>query len=244
MTKIFINPGHSLNGLPDAGCVYNGLKECDIAAQVAEQLEKHLKFNNFQTELYQQTGEDNNSNKQLNKVCQLANASKADLFISIHMNGFNNPDAKGTETLYAQSSSKGKLIAGYINTELTKPFKSYTFTNRGAKVDSRGLAVLKYTNMTAILTEIGFISNKAEADFIKANVNEIAQRLCNAICRYFNKAPKVYQEPVQKDESKYPQEIILTHVGQGKYDVNVDLVLKLNENKLSTCLDWIKKTYG
>lgn len=243
MTKIFINPGHSKNGIPDAGCVYNGIKECDIAAKIAEQLKVCLDFNGFQTEVYQQTGEDNNANKQLNKVCQLANASKANLFISIHMNGFADALANGTETWYMSGSTNGKLLAGYMNTELVKAFNNYTLKNRGAKVDQRGLAVLKYTNMPAVLTEIGFISNVKEAEFIVTYVDAIAQRLCNAICRYFNKVPKEWQPPQPLSESKYPQEIILTHIGDGKYDVNVDEELKLKGNKLSTCVEWVKKTY-
>lgn len=243
MTKIFINPGHSKNGQPDAGCAYNGIKEYDIANKIAEQLAVCLKYNGFQVEVYQQCGCNNDSNKQLNTVAQKANASMADAFISIHMNGFKDATTKGTETWYLKNSSKGKLLAGYINSELVKPCDGYVLTNRGAKYDQRGLAVLKYTNMPAILTEIGFISNTNEAKFIATHVEAIAQRLCNAICRYFNKAPKEWQPPTPIQESKYPQEVILTHVGDGKYDVNVDEELKLKGNKLATCLDWIKKTY-
>lgn len=244
MTKIFINPGHSKDGKPDCGCAYNGIRECDMAAKIAQRLELCLKFNGFETQVYQQTGYDNNANKQLNSVASLANASRADLFISIHMNGFANETAKGTETIYLGTSTKGKLIASYVNNELIRPYKTYTFANRGAKADVRGLAVLKYTNMPAVLTEIGFISNKQECQVIVNNQNIIAQRLCDAICKYFNKAPKTYQEPQVIVESNYPQEIVLIHVGDGKYDLNVDKALKLNGNKLTTCVDWIKKTYG
>lgn len=245
MTKIFINPGHSRHGIPDCGCIYNDIKECDIAFQIGERLEKCLKFNNFQTQLYQQTGYDNNANKQLNSVASLANALKADMLISIHMNGVANSNAIGTETFFSNGSFQGKLIAGYINTELIKPYHTpnyYLLANRGTKIDTRGLAVLKYTKMPAVLTEVGFISNPKEAEFIKTNVNEIAQRICNGICNYFNQTIKIYQDTIEQIK-KYPQEIILTHISDGKYDVNVDLALKLNSNKLLTCLEWIKKTY-
>lgn len=235
MTKIFINAGHSKNGNPDPGCCYNGLKEYDLAARIAKSLEEKLIANGFSVENYQQTGS-NDANIQLNSVAHLANRSKADIFISIHMNGFNKESAKGTETLYHPGSQKGKKIANCINDELIKPFENYSLTNRGIKEDSRGLAVLKYTNMPAVLTEIGFISNKEEANFISTNINKIAQRLCNGICSYFNVKPK----ETDKNTPNFPKEITLKHIKDDKYNVFVNSDLLLKENKLSTCIDWLK----
>lgn len=239
MIKIFINPGHSKDGKPDPGCVYNGIKECDICASIAKLLKEKLEYNGFLVDYYQQTGYNNNANSQLNSVAKLANQCNSDAFISIHMNGFNKDSAKGTETLYHSGSSKGQVFAECINNELTKPFDSYQLTNRGVKADTRGLAVLRDTKMTAILTEIGFISNKEEANFIKNNINVIAQRLCNGICLYFNKIPKEQKS----NNTKFPKNINLTLIEDDKYDVMIDDKLVLKKNKFFTVIEWLKSTY-
>lgn len=242
MTLVFINPGHSANGQPDAGAVYNGTRECDIAAKIAAQLEKLLQFNGFTVLTYQQTGYNNDSNKQLNSVASKANTVKADIFISIHMNGFTSPDAKGTETWYMNGSKTGQKLAELMNKELSSPYKSYTLVNRGAKVDQRGLAVLKYTNMPAVLTEIGFISNKAECQFINDNVAEIAERICKSICEYFGQKYKTEDSNTLAITGNN-KEFRISPSNNGKYNCYVDNELKLKDNKLSTCLEWIVKNY-
>ena len=236
MTKIFINPGHSLGCSPDAGCCYNGLKEAAICAKLAEKVTNLLNSQGFSTQLYQQQGANLTSNQQLNNVPKVANASKADLFVSIHMNGFTNPDAKGTETWYSRGSIVGEKVATAIHKELTRAFDSYTLKDRGCKIDERGLCVLKSTIMPAILIEVGFISNAAEANFIKTHLDAIAQRIVKGICAYYGKS-------FVEQQDTYPKSIKLTRIADNKYNCYIDDMLKLSNNKLSTCLDWIKKTY-
>ena len=36
--KVFINPGHAPNGYPDPGAVSNGVRECDVVANVGNLL--------------------------------------------------------------------------------------------------------------------------------------------------------------------------------------------------------------
>lgn len=240
MTKIFINPGHSLNGNPDKGCCYNDLIEANISYDIAVLLKSMLINNGFEVILYQQEGKNLTSNQQLNKVPKTANSSNSDVFISIHMNGFSNESAKGTETWYYRGSQKSQKLAGLVNKELTKSFTNYTLTNRGAKVDKRGLLVLKATNMPAVLTEIGFISNKTEAEFIKNNKKDIAQRLCNAICQYFNKTVQLNKVETPKKSLKFSIELNDDNL----YDCKVNDKLVLSGNKLSSVLQWLKDKYG
>lgn len=238
--KVFINPGHSLGCSPDAGCSYNGIKEATICAEIASQLGKLLALNNIEYELYQQQGSKLTANQQLNKVATVANASKADIFVSIHMNGFSNSSAHGTETWYSRGSQKGEKLAKLINEELIKPYSTYTLFNRGVKVDSRSLLVLRSTVMPAVLTEICFLSNCSDANFIKSHKIDVAQRLCTAICRYANVTPS-FEVPTSIKTS--PNEIKLVK-NDNKYDCYVDNKLKLSKNELSTCLNWIKTNHA
>ena len=80
--KVFINPGHAPEGNPDPGAcnVYTGLRECDVTAEVGRLTAHYLNAVGIETEILQSDS--------LYEVCQKANASEADLFISIHCNLF------------------------------------------------------------------------------------------------------------------------------------------------------------
>ena len=228
--KVFINPGHSENCKPDPGATYEGWKEALIARKISEELAKILKSHNIDVELYQQrneTGEDLTANQQLNRVPKKANASKSDIFVSIHLNSSANRTAKGTETLYLNGSQKGEKLANLINANLANHF-----INRGAKADVRGLLVLRATTMTAVLVEVGFISNLTEINYINANIHEIAMKIAQGIFQYFS---------MNVDEFTQKNKIVLEETQNGFYNCYVNDILKLKENKLSTCLNWIEK---
>lgn len=236
MYKVFVNPGHSLNCKPDSGCVYNGIKEAEICASIASLLAKELKNNGILVEIFQQQGNMNIAKNQLNEVPKIANLSKANIFVSIHVNGITNETAKGTEVWYSKNSINGQKLAKCLNGTLVQKYDNYEFVNRGAKEDIRGLCVLKQTIMPAALVEVGFISNKTEADFIKNNQNEIAMRLCKGICNYFG-------IDYSKEKKTKPSFKLLCNENN-LYDLYVNDTLVLSNNRLTTCLDYISMKYG
>lgn len=239
MAKIFINPGHSKNCNPDPGATNGIYKEATIAADIAEALSTKLMAQGIETIVYQQH-EGLTSNAQLNNVPKVANESKADLFLSIHLNSASST-AKGTETLCHSSSRDGLRFANLINNELSRPFDNYTFTNRGVKQDIRGLLVLNATNMPAALTEIGFISNANDITFIIKHIDDIAQRLCNAVCNYFG----IKQKQIITDTSKHTDlKITIEQDHDRLYNCYVNGTQKLKCNRLSSCLQWIEDNYA
>ena len=78
--KVFLNPGHAPNGNPDPGAVNGetGLRECDVALAVGESAESYLNAAGVETELLQSDS--------LYDICEAANSSDADIFVSIHCN--------------------------------------------------------------------------------------------------------------------------------------------------------------
>ncbi len=119
-----------------------------------------------------------------------ANNAKADIFVSKHYNAATGKwgSANGIETIISQyASDKSKKLAGLVQSELVKEHKR---TDRGVKTDITqsgiNIAVLRYTNMPAVLTESGFMDNLAEAktmldpNFQKAD----AEATCKGICIY------------------------------------------------------------
>lgn len=234
--KVFINPGHSKNCTPDPGCCYNDIKEAQICYEIGCFLADELLKRNIPCTVYQQQGDGLTSNQQLNTVAKKANTSGADLFISIHMNGAANSVAQGTEAWYQKGSSNGKKFAQYIVSNMAEPFTSITLQNRGTKEADGTLAVLRDTSMPAALAEICFISNEKEANFVKINRKNVAERLANAICQYYDVDTSV--------KSDYQQTFKMVHVEDDKYDLYVDNEMILAANKFSTCVEYLEKHYG
>jgi len=97
-----------------------------------------------------------------------ANKWGANAYISIHANaygsgGWNN--VGGIETfVHSSNPREAYQLAKLVQENLIKDTKR---SNRGIK--TANFAVLRSTNMTAILVECGFMTNKEEASFLKSD---------------------------------------------------------------------------
>jgi len=90
----------------------------------------------------------------------LANKSKADLFISIHNDATLNRDVQGTSTYYSEDNPKqyeSQHLAVSIQSAVLDTIKT---NNRGPK--QSGFYVLRNTTMPSALLETAFISNPYE----------------------------------------------------------------------------------
>lgn len=157
-TKIFIDPGH---GGPDPGAIGNGVTEEYVNLNVSLELARLLRNAGFDVRVYRTTSDENvleNKNADLRNRAQTANNWGADYFISIHTNSSVNPAAQGAEVyvyrLGGTSERLGKAILRSIEEELGS-------RNRG--VMAANFAVLRRTNMPAVLVELGYLTNSTEA---------------------------------------------------------------------------------
>ena len=138
-----------------------------------------------------------------------ANKAKADAFVSKHYNAFNGKwgSQNGIETIISQyASSKTKKLAELVQEELTKTHKR---TDRGVKTDIQqsgiNIAVLRNTNMPAVLTESGFMDNLDEAKtmldpkFQKAD----GEATCRGICSFFDITYIPEEGPVKASDTIY-----------------------------------------
>lgn len=176
--KVFLNPGHAPNGNPDPGACGNGLRECDIAKEVANLVEKYLVaagvevVENLQSDNLYHDGEGP-------CVVEEANDSGADIFVSIHCNSAT-PAALGTETLcYADRGDAGQL-AHCIQARI---IGSLGTVDRGVK-ERPGLVVLRLTDMPAVLVELAFISNEGDAALLANDKDEFARAIARGITDY------------------------------------------------------------
>ena len=181
MAKIFLNPGHDqleLKGTdgydPGACNDYLELRENEIAAAVSGLVEDYLLQAGCEVESLQ--------HESLSKVCDTANASGADVFVSIHCNSSANETAHGTETFTYSDDTEGERLAECINNQLVE---SLDLTDRGVKYDDR-LFVLRHTDMPAVLVELAFISNTSDALLLRDSQDGFARAVARGITDYLS----------------------------------------------------------
>lgn len=171
--KVFIDPGHGGN---DSGAVgVNNILEKDINLQVAKKVEKLLKNQGLDIKL----SRDSDKTLSLNTRTNMANVWKADCFISIHCNSFNQK-ALGVETFSTNQNTSN--LAKYVHEHVLNT-KAYN-ANRGLKF--AGFYVIKHTTMRACLIELGFIDNINDIKILTQNQDDLALGIAKGICKYLN----------------------------------------------------------
>ena len=131
----------------------------------------------------------------LSKRCSTANATRVDIFVSIHFNAFNN-QANGTEVF--ATSENGTKIAKPVLDEIVK----LGFFNRGVKSGSH-LYVLKNTDMPAILIECCFVDSQKDMNLFNP------EAMANAIVKGLTgKVASVPVKPIQDEEDNVDASIL------------------------------------
>lgn len=170
MAKIILDAGH---GGYDGGATYQGRREKDDNLALTLAVGEYLQKNGVDV-LYTRTEDVYDSPV---RKAQIANESGADYFISFHRNSGPIPNQySGVETLlYDENGIKAELGA-VVNENLA----GTGFKNLGLEV-RKDLAVLRRTQMPAILIEAGFINSDKDNAIWDANFNEIAKAIGDAV---------------------------------------------------------------
>lgn len=170
MAKVVVDAGH---GGTDPGASYMGRQEKNDTLALALEVGRILEENGVDV-VYTRTEDVYQTPFQ---KAQIANASGADLFISLHRNSSPESDQySGVESLvYAETGIK-KELAENINRELER----VGFQNLGIR-ERPGLVVLRRTKMPAVLVEVGFINTDADNAVLDAHFQEAAQAIADGI---------------------------------------------------------------
>lgn len=176
--KVFLNPGHAPNGNPDPGAVNEttGLRECDVAKNVADLVAYYLNAAGVSTDVLQSDS--------LGEISQAANDSGADLFISIHCNSAEAAAATGTETWACAGSSAGHALAACIQNQIVDALGT---VDRGVKTATpgvNGLYVLTNTDAPAVLVELAFISNDDDEQLLEEKQDDFARAIARGVTDY------------------------------------------------------------
>lgn len=194
--KIVVDPGHgyyntSKNMLDQGASSPNGLKEKDVVLDIAKRLEAKLKAVGavpIMTRTADGQIQAPEVGQELRYRTNLANNSKADIFVSIHANAHPNAEIGGSMTFFygsedfiGQSGTRQRL-AHMIQQEMVNGLG-----RRDAGVRETGFVVLRESAMPSVLVETMFISNPEEEQMLAqpAMREKMADAIFLGIKRYF-----------------------------------------------------------
>lgn len=183
---VCIDAGH---GGKDPGAVGNGAKEKDFNLAIALEVGKELEKNDV-TVVYTRTTD---VFIELKERSNIANRQMADAFVSIHINSADRESARGVETFCYPGSFYGGKLANSVQDYLVA--SGIFSANRGVKTNQ--FSVLRYTDMAAILVELGFISNRDDVALLHSKWKLIAKTIAEGIMTFLDVPIKV--DPVLQE---------------------------------------------
>lgn len=181
---ITIDPGH---GGRDPGTMYNSIKEKDLNLEISKVLEKELTKNGAivymirtsdidLSSIYDSKKKRGDLYRRLLKIKE----NKSNLYLSIHINWYQNSTHKGAEVLYNSINKNNKILAEAIMNE----FK----TNQKSKREIKKTNLYMYKNITTpgVLIETGYLSNPTERRLLQSEnyQKELAKSITNGVKNY------------------------------------------------------------
>ena len=185
---IVIDPGH---GGSDTGAIGpTGVTEKSIALRIAKRLTALIEAQGGKV-ILTRTADTEVSPKgaaasdveELQARCDIANRNAADIFISIHLDAFSSPDARGTTGYYyVGGSADSKRLADCVKRHVIQHIGTF---DRGTKGEN--FYVCRHTDMPAMLLETAFISNPQEEQMMNSahGVEQAANGIAEGLAEYF-----------------------------------------------------------
>ncbi len=179
---IFLDPGHGGDDRKSIGPA-GDVVEADANLRVALKLREYLAAAGAQVIM----SREKDASVPLEARARMANANRADLFVSIHHNSAENPYTNYTSTWYHALSGtpdyqpSSQDLARYIQRDLSfvmgnpGPLASFDGTlSDYTRYPDKGFAVLRDAQMPAVLVECGFFSSAYEEKRLRlAEFNDI-----------------------------------------------------------------------
>ena len=184
---IYLDAGH---GGKDVGATYGGIYEKDINLSICLKLEEELikkgaivyqtRYGDYDLAV---TNTINRKRSDLSRRSNIINESKADLFLSIHLNAESTGSYKGPQIFYNDNNNKNKFLAELFQKQLNKDLNG----RREYKKDNE-LYLQKRIKIPGILIEVGFLSNANERYLLKQDSyqRKIVNSIVNSLIYYFN----------------------------------------------------------
>lgn len=183
---IYLDPGH---GGRDSGAIYKNIYEKDINLIISKKIEKHLIAKGATVYLTRDTDIDlstttiNKKRSDLLNRAKLINNSKADMYISIHLNYISNSKWNGLQIFYNNKNKENELIAAKLTTYLNECSKNI----REPKKENI-YYMYKQISVPGVLIELGFLSNPNDRYRLTQNEyqEKLAKNIASSIEKYYS----------------------------------------------------------
>ncbi|TXD90167.1 N-acetylmuramoyl-L-alanine amidase [Subsaximicrobium wynnwilliamsii] len=166
--RIIIDVGH---GGKDSGAIgVNGIQEKDVVLDIANAI---LELNNdLEKPLNIYLTRYKDTLISLSDRTKLAKILKADLFVSLHCNHSDNPDARGIEVYTSRTQGKYSKQSVFMGFQIEKTLcKTIGFESRGVKFANFQVIRGTINFCPSLLLELGFLSNRDEGSYISDAIN-------------------------------------------------------------------------
>lgn len=121
-----------------------------------------------------------------------SNSGNYDLHLALHSNASATGTARGIEAYYSPASERGRRFAEIVARNLQL---IYPLPNSSRIVPTTSLGEVTRTRVPSVLVEIGYHDNPEDAQWIRNNVNAIAENLVLSLTEYFG-IPFNYPQPI------------------------------------------------
>lgn len=119
--------------------------------------------------------------------------SNADIFISIHLNKYQDSKYSGWQTFYQPKIENSKLLATSFQTELNNNINE---DNKRVPMAIKGVYLMEHINIPGVVVECGFISNPTEEQLLKHETHQtkLAWGIYTGIQKYFQEIDNINVE--------------------------------------------------
>lgn len=182
---IVIDAGH---GASDGGAVgTSGTYEKELNLKIAQRLQKLLEQTGSEVIITRADDEPiaDSKREDMHLRRSYRDNSKADIFVSIHMNKFEQQQYSGAQVFYADDE-ESKILGQCIQTEMKQLLNPDN--NRVAKKADSSIFLLKKSSVPSVIVECGFLSNPQEEQLLNTPdyQDKVAWSVYSGIIKYFD----------------------------------------------------------
>ena len=195
---------------------------------------------------------DGSTDTPLSTRASKANKAKCDIVVSDHYNAFGGCtkflDRKGgllvlrTQNCSSKSIKLGELIAKQLEEDIDYGY-SYGL-RRDVDISGFTLAILRQTNMPAVLIEYGFMDVLKEAKLMldTKHQKKCAEAVCKAICKYFG---VTYKKEVATNDNTFKVQVLSDTLNVRKVaDWDAEAITKVKKGQWLEVVDTVEAANG
>ncbi|GEM_PF-164386 len=212
---ILIDPGHG--GIDGGAVSKRGTIEKNINLEISRKLKKQLEQKGIEVILTRETDMGlysdvgrirDKKNEDLRNRCGMKEKVNPSVFISIHLNMFQQSQYHGAQVWYGREGEDG-ILAHIIQQNLIRDLDKTN--NRKEKCAKGAYKLLRcHENIPSVLIECGFLSNANEEEQLKSDEyqEKIAKSIADSLEEFFNmKRGKEIGNDLKHNEEVYDNDI-------------------------------------